>query len=134
MVILQLYFLFHHKGITLGIFLGSSLLIEARPQQAVHNSQPQSQHTPFLKEIPDIDSSRRFHENLQEVQQYGRKYADKQYLRPHANDEIANKFLSFDVPDTIEAYDPKLNKIADVPIYLGERSKSYENVYLNFSL
>ena len=40
-------------------------------------------------------------------------------------DEISQKFLSFDVPETVEAYQPNLNQKADVPIDLGERSKSF---------
>ena len=120
-----LFISFCHKGITLGICLGSTLLIDV--------SKAHPQNKPFLQDTAS-DVSQRFQENVREIQQYGRKYADKQYLRPLANDEIANKFLSFDVPDTIEAYQPELNKIADVPIYLGERSRLHGNVYLNFYL
>ena len=42
---------------------------------------------------------------------------------PVVGDEISQKFLSFDVPETVEAYQPNLNQKADVPIDLGERSK-----------
>ena len=52
--------------------------------------------------------------------QYGRRNYQR---NPVVGDEISQKFLSFDVPETVEAYQPNLNQKADVPIDLGERSK-----------
>ena len=52
--------------------------------------------------------------------QQGRNY-DNDVLRQGNRQYSNQQFLSFDVPDTIEAYKPE--KIANVPIDLGERSK-----------
>ena len=95
------------SGILFGIFVLITLT-NARPQQQRQRDQSY--------DIRDntVDLSRQYSNN-------GRRNYQR---NPVVGDEISQKFLSFDIPDTVEAYQPGLNKIAEVPIDLGERSKS----------
>ena len=94
------------SGILFGIFVLITLT-NARPQQQRQRDQSY--------DIRDntVDRNRQYSNNG------GRNYQ----RNPVVGDEISQKFLSFDIPDTVEAYQPGLNKIAEVPIDLGERSK-----------
>ena len=98
---------FNFNNFDIGILTGFILLI------SLTNARPQQQRQ--FNDIRDntIDTNGQ------------RNNGRRNYQRnPVVGDEISQKFLSFDVPETVEAYQPNLNQKADVPIDLGERSKS----------
>ena len=98
---------FNFNKFDIGILTGFILLI------SLTNARPQQQRQ--FNDIRDntIDTNGQ------------RNNGRRNYQRnPVVGDEISQKFLSFDVPETVEAYQPNLNQKADVPIDLGERSKS----------
>ena len=98
---------FNFNKFDIGILTGFILLISptnARPQQ-------QRQFNDIRDNTIDTNGQRN----------NGRRNYQR---NPVVGDEISQKFLSFDVPETVEAYQPNLNQKADVPIDLGERSKS----------